>query len=312
MFVNMAKAFDSVAHKHLQRVLALAGVDRSFRAVVGSCYRGAYTTIRAADGQTKKIFIRRGVKQGDPLSPLLFNLALDPLLYTLDHKGHGLSIKGQDGTFHKLTAMAFADDLVLVSGTWDGMAQNLAILEAFLGCTGLQVNPTKTQGIYIGRQGPRYTINDCPAWEMNGEALGMVGSEDRVRYLGVELSPQKGILKPAIRDTLAGMLRRIGSAPLKPRQKVSLLKVYALPRLIYVADHGKVPKAILDVCDRDARAHLKAWLHLDQSTTNGLAYARPRDGGLGLPKLASVVLATQVRYLLLLLIALLSQLTLLL
>ncbi|NWR53758.1 PO21 protein, partial [Regulus satrapa] len=73
-----------------------------------------------------------GVKQGDPMSPLLFNIALDPLLCKLEAEGCGFQ---QGGT--KVTAMAFADDLVLLSDSWEGMKTNIRILETFCDLTGL-------------------------------------------------------------------------------------------------------------------------------------------------------------------------------
>ncbi|NXC24389.1 PO21 protein, partial [Campylorhamphus procurvoides] len=77
-----------------------------------------------------------GVKQGDPMSPLLFNPALYPLLCKLEECGNGL----QQGK-NTITAMAFADDLVLLSGSWEGMEKNIKILETFCKLTGL-----RTQG----------------------------------------------------------------------------------------------------------------------------------------------------------------------
>ncbi|NXB27197.1 PO21 protein, partial [Rhagologus leucostigma] len=87
-------------------------------------------------GKTDPINISSGVKQGDPMSPLLFNLALDPLLCKLEAEGDGFQHGG-----YKLTAMAFADDLVLLSDSWEGMNRNIGILETFCNLTGL-----KTQG----------------------------------------------------------------------------------------------------------------------------------------------------------------------
>ncbi|NWS93330.1 PO21 protein, partial [Toxostoma redivivum] len=85
---------------------------------------------------TDKIQIRVGVKQGDPMSPLLFNLAMDPLLCKLENEGKGYH-RGQSS----ITAMAFADDLVLLSDSWENMKTNIKILETFCKLTGL-----KTQG----------------------------------------------------------------------------------------------------------------------------------------------------------------------
>ncbi|NWU46194.1 PO21 protein, partial [Hylia prasina] len=85
---------------------------------------------------TDKIQMRVGVKQGDPMSPLLFNLAMDPLLHKLEESGKGYHREGST-----ITAMAFADDLVLLSDSWEDMKTNIEILETFCNLTGL-----KTQG----------------------------------------------------------------------------------------------------------------------------------------------------------------------
>ncbi|NXR52823.1 PO21 protein, partial [Hippolais icterina] len=79
-----------------------------------------------------------GVKQGDPMSPLLFNLALNPLLCKLEAEGKGFHHGG-----FQVMAMAFADDLVLLSDSWDGMRHNIKILETFCELTGLQTQGEK-------------------------------------------------------------------------------------------------------------------------------------------------------------------------
>lgn len=64
--------------------------------------------------------LRRGVKQGDPLSPLLFNLVLDPLLQQLHQSADGFPVADQH-----LAAMAYADDVTLFSGSPAGMSRLL-------------------------------------------------------------------------------------------------------------------------------------------------------------------------------------------
>ena len=91
------------------------------------------------------------------MSPLLFNLSIDPLLWLLEREGAGLMACGV-----RVASLAFAGDLVLLSDSWDGMSRNLAVLERFCCMTGLKVNPMKLHGLSWGRNGPNYTLNDCP------------------------------------------------------------------------------------------------------------------------------------------------------
>ncbi|NWW00750.1 PO21 protein, partial [Machaerirhynchus nigripectus] len=79
------------------------------------------------------IMIQVSVKQGNPMSPLLFSLAVDPLLCKLEECGKGYQQEG-----NTVTVMAFADDLVLSSDSWEGMESNIKILETFCELTGLK------------------------------------------------------------------------------------------------------------------------------------------------------------------------------
>ena len=64
------------------------------------------------DGGTSTILLHRGVKQTDPLSPLLLNAVLEPLLLALEGLiGHNIN----EGC--AVSSLAFADDLVLLAET---------------------------------------------------------------------------------------------------------------------------------------------------------------------------------------------------
>ena len=285
VFIDLAKAFDSVSHKHIRRVLSDRCVDQAIIDLIMDCYDGCSTRVRTGQGFTAKIFMRIGVKQGDPLSPLLFNLAIDPLLSKLENFGEGYGDAG-----NSMAVLAYADDLVLLSDSWDGMYRNIGILEAFCGLSGLKVNSAKCHGFFIaGGMRTANKINNCPPWKLGGAEIHMVGPKEHVRYLGVDINPWKGVRKPDTVGELEALGSRIAGAPLKPSQKFEMLRTFAIPRIMYGAIHASVSQSVLLRADLVIRRLIKAWLHLNPSTTNGLLYSRNVDGGLGVPCLSRSV-----------------------
>lgn len=291
VFVDLAKAFDTVPHSLIRSSLALRGVDIGVIKCIESMYSGCSSRIGVGHGLTKPISLKVGVKQGDPLSPSLFNLSLDPLLFALEAHGEGFDF-GNDA---EVTALAYADDLVLLSNSWSGMARNIGILEKFSVKAGLAVNPNKCHGFFLSRHDTKPALNNCPPWLISGEPLHMIGGAESVKYLGIEINPWRGIMPSPIYRDLEALIPKIGAAPLKPSQKVELLRSYVLPRFLYVADMSEIPVSSLITCDRLIRRSVKQWLHLAHFVTDGLLYSKYRDGGLGLQKLSTQAPATRLR-----------------
>ncbi|KAM7020649.1 mitochondrial enolase superfamily member 1 [Acridotheres tristis] len=291
VFVDIAKAFDTVSHQHIIHALQQRGVDPHIVGLVNNMYHNICTYITTKrNTHTDKMQIRVGVKQGDPLSPLLFNLAMDPLLCKLEEKGKGYHREG-----NSITAMAFADNLVLLSDSWEDMKTNIKILETFCNLTGLRTQGEKCHGFYIKPTKDSYTINDCAAWTINGTPLNMIDPGESEKYLGLQIDPWTGLAKSNLSTKLEFWLQRIDQAPLKPLQKTDILKTYTIPRLTYLADHSELKAGFLEALDQKIRTTVKDWLHLPSCTCDAILYSSTRDGGLGITKLAGLIPSVQAR-----------------
>ncbi|CAM4574604.1 unnamed protein product [Leuciscus chuanchicus] len=222
------------------------------------------TSVKVGGRNTPNIEVRVGVKQGDPLSPLLFNLAMDPLIHGL--KRYGTVNIVEDG--HSVVCLAFADDLVVVGGSWSDMAHNLGLLDSFCQSTGLKVQPTKCRSFLVKPGSGAFSVNDCAPWVLGGRALQRTTIVETIKYLGVKINPWAGAVG---------------------------LDLFALPWLYYQADLSEVKEGVLRAADGKIKWAFKKWLHLPPSTCDGLLYAKNRDGGLGICKLARHIPSIQAR-----------------
>lgn len=59
---------------------------------VKKIYTNCKTIVRAKDNSEVEISIKRGVKQSDPMSPLLFNLILDPIIEKISKETRGVQV----------------------------------------------------------------------------------------------------------------------------------------------------------------------------------------------------------------------------
>ncbi|XP_046686485.1 uncharacterized protein LOC124372162 [Homalodisca vitripennis] len=113
VLLDVSKAFDTVSHVAIQRVLRSHGVSRCLSDIMGRMYAGGTTT-----------------------------------LGTLGSGSHGFTI-GRE----RLAATAYADDVTLLADSMDGMREMLATTSEYLASVGLELSAAKSGGFCVERSG---------------------------------------------------------------------------------------------------------------------------------------------------------------
>ncbi|CAG8539044.1 1372_t:CDS:2 [Ambispora leptoticha] len=128
LFLDQKKAFDRVDHNYLILVLEKMGFSPTFTNLIKSLFGNLWAHITDAGLLSTPFKISRGVRQGDPLSPLLYVIAFEPLLRQLKSK-----IKGAATGITKFKLTAYADDLTVGLGSikdWNTLMNLLTKYEA--------------------------------------------------------------------------------------------------------------------------------------------------------------------------------------
>ena len=109
-FIDYSKAFDTVNHEQLISSLSGTEVDDNDIAVIAHLYWQQITRIRKGSDLTEPVQIKRGVRQGCVLSPVIFNLYTEHIFRKTNHIT-GVKING-----HNINNLRYADDTVLIAG----------------------------------------------------------------------------------------------------------------------------------------------------------------------------------------------------
>lgn len=96
------------------------------------------------------------------------------------------------------------------------------------------------------------------------------------------------MMRPSLTN-LPIWLERIERAPLKPAQKLALIKTFVVPKLFHVLMNAATTVQLLRSADKMIKTAIKSTHHLNVHTPDAALYARLRDGGLGIPELASTI-----------------------
>lgn len=213
LFVDFKQAFDKVSHRGLMAKLAASNVDAKFVEFVTALYAGSVIRVRYNDGTlSPPIQLKRGVRQGCPLSPDLFKLYINDIIELLPEfgAGKGISVPGVgDGT--RFPGLLFADDLVLAAETTEELFQVIGALNVWAETNHLPVNVVKCGILVVHpckkiRKELRKALRvEKARWAIAGEVIPIVLN---YVYLGV---PIDGGIK---RETMAKARLRKGEAAL--------------------------------------------------------------------------------------------------
>ena len=147
--LDQSKAFDRVDHRFLATVLETAGFKPEFCRWISMMYHNPQAVVQVNERRSEVFAIERSVRQGCPLSHLLY--ALEPLLRRLRDEGTSPSLRGVPFA-GPLTARvsAFADDItVFVSRRLDIKAVKEAVVE-YERIAGAKINFDKSEGLQLG------------------------------------------------------------------------------------------------------------------------------------------------------------------
>jgi len=231
LFLDFKKAFDSLEWMFMFKVLEKFKFGQTFIKWVKILYTSPTFKVKNNGYLSSEIEMTRGVRQGCPLSALLFVLSVEILAENIrqsnDIKGINMAPYG----FNKEARISqYADDSILILESHKHVDKAIVLVEAFSKVSGLELNLKKTQGILLGadRSIPADSLNKKIVWTNDPiRCLGIYVGYDRKKC--EESNWEKRIHK--IQSILDSWKRR----DLTLLGKILVVKTLIIPQLIFVA-----------------------------------------------------------------------------
>jgi len=145
LFIDFKKVYDSFRREVLYNILIEFGNPRKLLRLIKMCLTETYSRVRVGKNFSNMFPIRNGFKQGDAISPLLFNFALQYAIRRVQINQDGLKLNGA----HQL--LVYVDDVNILGGSVHNIKENAEAMVVAGKVTTLEVNADKTKYMVMSR-----------------------------------------------------------------------------------------------------------------------------------------------------------------
>lgn len=268
-WLDLSNAFGSVPHPILNSLFQSLPLPEELRLILNDIYSN--NIMEFSVGQdTIPIHPQAGVRQGDPLSSVVFNLAIEPVIRTAKHSNEGFSLFGT-----KASATAYADDIAIISSNTVELQNALDATDATACDLGLTFNPAKCTSLFH-KKGKNSSESHL---QLRGTEIRAMREDEREDYLGTPMGSRL-TFRPT--TSLKSQLTLIGDSGLAPWQKLEVLRSSLLPSLSHHLASGRALKDSLHQLDVAIRDFLRRISNLPMAANSKFFYSDRRVGGLGL------------------------------
>jgi len=183
--LDQEKAYDKITHPYLWKILEKFAFPTEMINTIKALYRDAPTSVIINGMISEPFLVTRGVRQGDPMSCILFDLGIEPLAANI----RASNIKGIDvpNLDEKVKVSLFADDTTVILTEHDSFTELTEITSKWCEVSGAKFNVEKTELIPIGTAEYREKLietRELSEGEIVPQTIHIAREKESTRLLG--------------------------------------------------------------------------------------------------------------------------------
>ena len=285
MWIDYKKAYDRVPHSWLIECMEIYKVNPLLKDFLANEMRKWTTELTSCGEVLGEVHIRRGIFQGDALSPLLFVMAMIPISSVLNRMKKGYVMEGGQ---RMISHLMYMDDIKLYSKTEAGMKSMANTLKTISEDIGMEFGLEKCAKISM-KHGKVIEGGDLPLFD--GVNIRELDEDEGYKYLGILQNDlaQKEDAKATVKREYFRRTRLILKTELNAGNTIRAINTWALPVMRYTAGILEWTVAELQEADRKTRKLLTMNGAFNQHGDVDRLYIDRQHGGKGLLSVEQVI-----------------------
>ena len=278
-WIDYKKAYDMVPHSWIIETLKFLRVADNIQNFLSKSMSSWKTRLESKGELIGEVQIKRGIFQGDSLSPLLFVMAMIPLTQVLRKSKMGYEFKNKATINHLL----YMDDLKLFGKTNNDIQSLINTVRIFSSDIGMQFGLDKCAVIVL-KKGKSVNIENISM--PNGEEIRSIGEDvcTSYKYLGILEDDQvkHKEMKKQIEGEYFSRVRKVLRSKLNAGNMIKAVNTWAVSLVRYAAGVVDWNQNELQAMDRKTRKLLTIYGGLHPKSDVDRIYLDRKKGGRGL------------------------------
>ena len=281
-FIDYEKAFDSLKLSFLFKTLKTFGFGDYFINWVKVLYKNISSCV-VNNGYSSEFFhLSKGVRQGCPLSALLFILVVEILAIKIRNDKN---IKGVKFNQHEIKVSLFADDTTIFVKDPDSLQTVLNTMGQFKTSSGLSINYSKTNVIQVGEK----------TWNLKKLKISDV---EEIYSLGtwfykdhMKINNQNYEIKY---KQFENILSYWENRKLNILERIKIVKTYAFSKINYIMSNLQITEDFVLKVQKSINDFI--WNKKKPKIKQQVAYQSIKNGGLAIPDIEKIVMSNRITW----------------